>query len=111
MDSLIAIYKVWPGKNRFYCWGSIITGPADDCCINSCTWISICGITIPYIILITPKLWVDISPALSIPTYVLFISTILFLFLTQCSDPGIIPRKEMILVMNNKELLKYIEEE
>jgi hypothetical protein len=90
------LYEIWPGKNRFCCGGRLMTGPFEDCCTNMYTWISICGVGIPYIIVVTPKLWTEVSMWLCLPTYFLFASTVLFLIFTQFSDPGIIPRKHII---------------
>ena len=30
----ISLYEVWPGKNRFFCYGYFVTGPRDDACQN-----------------------------------------------------------------------------
>lgn len=78
----LPLYKVWPGKNRFCCFGHCVTGPPEDFCTNLYTWVSICGVSLPYVIFVAPVLWTSISPAISLPTYFLFASTVFFLLLT-----------------------------
>ena len=60
-------------------------------------------------VLVGPVLWNDLSPIISFPTYFLFVSTVFFLLMTQCSDPGIIPRKDIIKIINDTTLEKYVQ--
>ena len=88
------LYKAWPGKNRFLPCGCIM-GPLKDFFANiyfyACAIIAI----IPYSIFMLPKIW-QISPAIPILFYGSVVITTIFLNLTQCTDPGIIPRRPFL---------------
>ena len=91
-----------------------MTGPVDDTCQNlyenytylfnnliklkfcRYTWICILGVTIPYLVFVCPKLYLLYGPVLPVINALLFFVTILFLMLTGFTDPGIIPRKEVL---------------
>lgn len=81
----------WPGSNRFLC-GCTIAGPISDCAANSCWYICALAALVLISIFVTPNVW-NISPALPILFYLTIIFTTIFLNLTACTDPGIIPRR------------------
>lgn len=56
-------------------------------------WLSLSVVCIPYMVFVCPDLYVKVSPVLPIIISLLFFSTLLFLFLTSVTEPGIIPRK------------------
>jgi hypothetical protein len=88
-------YKVFPGKNRFplcgYC--GCITGPKDDTPANLCVWFCLIIPTVLFGIFIGPNLS-KVSIFLPIAYGLLCLVTIVLLCLTQCSDPGLIPRQK-----------------
>jgi len=96
------LHTVWPGKNWFSCGGLLMTGGSDDFfCPNICVW---CFIIVPssfYFLWVFPALWQKGVYALPALTLVIFLITTGSLLATCCSDPGIIPRREVILVTND----------
>lgn len=80
-----------------------MTGPCGDFGPNLYTWICILGAGIPYLIFIMPYLFSDFSPVLAVINVILFVATILFLILTGFTDPGIIPRKNMIILQVDED--------
>lgn len=91
----IKLYQIWPSKNRFLLKGRVIFGPKTDDCHYIFMLLLIFGVTIFFCILVMPYLWTDISPMLPCFIIYLFVSTIVFLFLTTYTDPGIIPKKKV----------------
>mmetsp|Transcript_14800 Transcript_14800/g.33669 ORF Transcript_14800/g.33669 Transcript_14800/m.33669 type:complete len:365 (-) Transcript_14800:116-1210(-) len=88
------VYEVWNqlgGNNKFHCRGRCVTGPTIDFYYNFCAWSFIVGPTVVYAYVCIPDL-VQISYLLPLVTALVFLSAILFLVLTSCTDPGIIPR-------------------
>lgn len=91
------VYEVWEqlgGKNRFYCGGRCITGPLIDRYFNLCTW---CTLLIPtgfFFVFCGPELWQrgDAASGLPLVAALSLLSAIIFLLLTSCTDPGILPR-------------------
>lgn len=88
------LYEAWPGKNRFLPFGCIM-GPLSDTCANIYVYICILGVLIPYFIFLFKDIW-DISPAVPLLFFISALITIFFLNLTQCTDPGIIPRRPFL---------------
>lgn len=102
------IYQVWPGKILFPCGGRCITaypsGPA------VCAWSFIltpCG----FYCMFVGRLWTEWYPLVPIAALSIFVLTASLLCLTCCSDPGIIPRRQLIIAAGLdkelKELLGY----
>jgi palmitoyltransferase ZDHHC9/14/18 len=85
------LYNIWPGRNRFLPCGCIF-GPIADSCANLYAYACFITALIPYCIFILPTVW-NINPAIPILLLLAVSCTILFLNLTQCTDPGIIPRR------------------
>eukprot|EP00929_Paragymnodinium_shiwhaense_P108109 TRINITY_DN74436_c0_g1_i1.p1 TRINITY_DN74436_c0_g1~~TRINITY_DN74436_c0_g1_i1.p1 ORF type:complete len:410 (+),score=72.40 TRINITY_DN74436_c0_g1_i1:92-1321(+) len=92
------LWQVWPSANIFCCRGFCITGGSDDChAANVCIW---CTILVPcsmYFVWIFPSLVGQGDIALPAATLVVFFVTTGSLLATCCTDPGIIPRREVIL--------------
>jgi palmitoyltransferase ZDHHC9/14/18 len=88
------IYKAWPGRNRFLPCGCIM-GPLADMSANLCVYCCILGALIPYCIFVLGDIW-SISPVIPILLFLSVIVLIIFLNLTQCTDPGIIPRRTFL---------------
>lgn len=92
------VYEIWHrpgigGKNRIRCWGYCVTGPPQiDVPYNFCAWFCILGPSV--VCMCLPYLW-HISVALPLTILFLLCTTVVSLLLTQCSDPGIIPRKDL----------------
>lgn len=91
------VYEVWPelvgSHNRFACRGRCVTGPTIDRWYNCAAWTFICVPTVLYYVFCAEYLWMHVSQMLPIFTGLLFVSTITFLLLTSCVDPGILPRR------------------
>lgn len=73
-----------------------MAGPDSDFGLNLFTWLAIIIIGSPFTFYINPVIFVQLHPAVAVCAYVIYIGTIVFLSLTQFSDPGIIPRKEIL---------------
>lgn len=89
------VYQVWSylgGRNRFLCCGRCVTGPRIDFGYNCCAWSFIAVPSAFYFAVCAPYLWAEVHWLLPILTGLVLISTIVFLLLTSCTDPGIIPR-------------------
>lgn len=89
------IYKAWPGKNRFIPLGCI-TGPVGDTCANLYVYICIASVLVPYFIFMLMEIW-KVSPAIPMLFFASAVITTIFLNLTQCTDPGIIPRRPFLV--------------
>jgi len=85
------LHHSWPGTNRFCC-GCTVAGPIKDWAANAYWYFCTIIVIIPISIFVTPDVW-NITPALPILFYLTIAITTLFLNLTGCSDPGIIPRR------------------
>mmetsp|Transcript_17071 Transcript_17071/g.19168 ORF Transcript_17071/g.19168 Transcript_17071/m.19168 type:complete len:365 (+) Transcript_17071:359-1453(+) len=89
------LYKLWPGRNIFYCRGVLISGPKSDRVANAFAWLAIIGTQALFIAFAAPFLWNSDGQAIPIVSSALFLSTVVFMLLTQFSDPGIIPRRKV----------------
>jgi len=89
------LYEIWPGKNRFCCFGRCMLSRSTDCKYVLITWGIILAFTLVYFIMIVPTLTGAILIFIPIFSGTLFLLTIIFFLLTSLSDPGIIPRKEL----------------
>lgn len=86
--------EAWPGNNRFCC-NYCITGPAKD--TPGLVFIYICQIVmiVSYSIIVLPSNWA-LTPVLPLLYLASSILLNLFIVLTACTDPGIIPRKPFL---------------
>lgn len=88
------LHEVWPGNNRFLC-GCCISGPSKE--VGGIIYIQFCilAIVIPFCIFVAGITW-EVSPALPLLFFLSLVATQIFLVLTSCSDPGIIPRRPFL---------------
>ena len=95
------LYETWPGRNRFMC--CCVAGPLRD--IGGYIYIFVCfaAAIIPFSIVIFQVNWA-ITPAIPILFYVFVGLALIFLHLTICTDPGIIPRYPYLI--RDKEKFK-----
>lgn len=85
------LHETWPANNHFCC-GCGVTGPANQYGGIGCLYVCIIGLIIPFCIFILPTVW-TVTPALPIIFFLSLILMTFFLFMTACTDPGIIPRR------------------
>lgn len=92
--SLLPLWKVWPGKNRFCCYGYCILGPRSDL-LHSVLVLIVAGVfSLLFVIFVVPFLS-EVSNSLPVVAgCLLSLTTILYCF-TALTDPGIIPRKQV----------------
>ncbi|EER19611.1 hypothetical protein Pmar_PMAR012594 [Perkinsus marinus ATCC 50983] len=55
----LQLYKLWPGKNRFYHGGAIMLGPREDLGFNICLWMFVLVPASMYFLGVAPWLWRD----------------------------------------------------
>eukprot|EP00747_Dinoflagellata_sp_TGD_P129699 gnl/TRDRNA2_/TRDRNA2_174724_c0_seq2.p1 gnl/TRDRNA2_/TRDRNA2_174724_c0~~gnl/TRDRNA2_/TRDRNA2_174724_c0_seq2.p1 ORF type:complete len:439 (-),score=51.27 gnl/TRDRNA2_/TRDRNA2_174724_c0_seq2:165-1481(-) len=106
------LYSVWPSQNKFLCGGLLMMGGEKACGItrncsvpNLCAWICILAPCSFYFTWVFPYLWGRGSYAMPAATLVVFLIASGSLLATCCSDPGIIPRREVILASASGEQL------
>jgi len=102
------VYEVWPqvgGRNRFLCKGRCITGPSIDFWYSCCAWSTILIPSIFYFAACTRCLWtLDVGyKLLVVATAAVFVVSIVSLLLTSCSDPGILPRRNLRMAVEGLE--------
>lgn len=104
---LARLYEHWPSKNSFCCCGLLMTGGTDECCCpNLCIW---CFILVPsalYFAFVAPSLVANGIYLLPGATLAVFCTTTGLLCATCCTDPGIIPRREVVLATGTAEQLR-----
>ncbi|ODN03468.1 putative palmitoyltransferase ZDHHC14 [Orchesella cincta] len=83
-------WEYFPGKNRFYCNGRVMTAPSIRFCVLSFALILL-TFTL-FLIFDAPFLTERVTVAVPIVGSILFISVVVNMFKTSFSDPGIIPR-------------------
>merc|ERR1719160_1148833 len=66
---------------------------------NLCAWSCILIPCVIYFVFALPHLWFKWPMPMIMLTLVVFILTVSFLLLACCSDPGVIPRRPLILGM------------
>eukprot|EP00418_Pyrodinium_bahamense_P034414 CAMPEP_0179151436 /NCGR_PEP_ID=MMETSP0796-20121207/73525_1 /TAXON_ID=73915 /ORGANISM="Pyrodinium bahamense, Strain pbaha01" /LENGTH=379 /DNA_ID=CAMNT_0020852539 /DNA_START=9 /DNA_END=1148 /DNA_ORIENTATION=+ len=94
----MSLYRVWPSQNLFCCGGALVTGGSSECWApNICVWTMILGPCYIYFYWVFPRLVQHGTFALPGATLVVFLMTVGLLLATCCTDPGIIPRREVIL--------------
>eukprot|EP01016_Furgasonia_blochmanni_P004982 TRINITY_DN11931_c0_g3_i2.p1 TRINITY_DN11931_c0_g3~~TRINITY_DN11931_c0_g3_i2.p1 ORF type:complete len:327 (+),score=22.89 TRINITY_DN11931_c0_g3_i2:117-1097(+) len=91
------LFEMWPGRNVFYCGGRFMTGPYRDMPMTLYTHFTIHVISIAYLVFATPLLVSEGNGFIVVFNLILYLSTAINLFLTAFTDPGIIPRKNIML--------------
>lgn len=101
------LWSVWPSRNTFCCKGALLTGGSDEfMCPNICVWSFIIIPSTFYFGWVFPALWHRGCYALPAFTLVIFLITSGSLLATCCSDPGIIPRREVIIATKDSQRLE-----
>jgi len=95
---MVPLYQVWPSENKFFCRGILMTGGSEDCWApNICVWTCILLPSSLFFIWVFPSLWHKGAYALPIAVLVVFSMTAFLLCATCCTDPGVVPRREVVL--------------
>ncbi|CAE8597696.1 unnamed protein product [Polarella glacialis] len=107
------LYNVWPSRNKFFCRGTLMTGGETEmgitpnCSVpNLCVWTCILAPCSLYFIWVFPHLWKEGVYALPLATLAVFLMATGFLLATCCSDPGIIPRREVVIATKTAQRLQ-----
>lgn len=102
------LHTVWPSRSKFFCRGFCITGGETELGItpnwsmpNLCAWVCILAPCSLYFLWVLPHLLSQGIYMMPAATAVAFLTACGFLLATCCSDPGIIPRREVILATNS----------
>lgn len=103
-----ALWSVWPSRNKFFFRGLCMTGGEIELGItpnwsvpNLCVWTCILAPCSLYFIWVFPHLVRQGCFAMPAATLAVFLMATGFLLATCCSDPGIIPRREVILATDS----------
>ncbi|EGD75165.1 hypothetical protein PTSG_06818 [Salpingoeca rosetta] len=102
-DPPVYEYELHPGNNLFPCWGRCIT--AKDQSVVSFTWMAFFVVFGVFLGLTAPYVWTHLTPALVIAPCILAVWSAASLLMTQCTDPGIVPRGEQCEILQPDEEL------
>lgn len=89
------LHRAWPGNNRFLCH-CCVTGPGRDAPGLLFVYVCMISVLVAFTVFMLPNNW-NVSPVLPILYYATCFTLNLFVMLTACSDPGIIPRRPFLL--------------
>eukprot|EP00746_Dinoflagellata_sp_MGD_P003025 gnl/MRDRNA2_/MRDRNA2_105900_c0_seq1.p1 gnl/MRDRNA2_/MRDRNA2_105900_c0~~gnl/MRDRNA2_/MRDRNA2_105900_c0_seq1.p1 ORF type:complete len:312 (-),score=43.18 gnl/MRDRNA2_/MRDRNA2_105900_c0_seq1:31-966(-) len=92
MDEEVRLWKIWPSKNRIFFDGLCITGP--QVAMLGGTFILVC---LPFTLwrIVAYDWLLETAPTLSQLTVSCFVISVALLFRVSCSDPGILPRRDI----------------
>jgi len=81
------------------------------CCMalspaNWFTWVCVLGPSLLYFIVAMPYYWVEVTPLLPFMALFFFFLTVGCLLAACCTDPGIIPRREVIVASGDEKRLE-----
>lgn len=103
MSGNVPLYKIWPTNNLICCFGNCMIGPfcgEEDFSANGCTWLVIIGLTSFFLVFCVKTIYNDYFYF-----FIMYMCSFLLLsfclLCTQCSDPGIIPRKPFLKLKRN----------
>lgn len=94
------LWEVWPGKNRFFLKGKIMMGPRSDLPYYLTSLFLIVSIPCVFFIFIGTYLVFHGKAGLFYIEIVCFVITLCFYFLASCTDPGIVPRRNISVALN-----------
>mmetsp|Transcript_73316 Transcript_73316/g.222066 ORF Transcript_73316/g.222066 Transcript_73316/m.222066 type:complete len:392 (-) Transcript_73316:66-1241(-) len=100
------VYEVWAqvgGRSQFFCCGHCVTGPRIDFGYTCCAWSFILLPSLAYFVFCARWLSLHVSPWMPVLTGLTLASTVVLLLLTSCTDPGIIPRHALQVVVRGLE--------
>ena len=92
----LRLAELWPGKHRFYFKGWCIAGPKEDLCSQICVLFQTLVIVGLYYGVCAAPLAERASIWLPISFSFVLLVTLTFYFLTHCTDPGNIPRRQFL---------------
>mmetsp|Transcript_66594 Transcript_66594/g.124273 ORF Transcript_66594/g.124273 Transcript_66594/m.124273 type:complete len:407 (-) Transcript_66594:53-1273(-) len=108
------LWQVWPTRSKFFCNGFCMTGGETELGITSfwsvpnlCVWTCIMAPCSVYFGWVFPTLLQEGSYALPLATLAVFFLATGFLLATCCSDPGVLPRREVILATRSGDTLEH----
>lgn len=102
------LYLVWPGKNIFLFGGRIMLGPKPQYFLLNLLlfWL----VSLPYFIYVCPSIGDKNMIITTILGLIFFLYTSISYFLTSFVDPGILPRKNLLIyIEDSDENLKILE--
>jgi len=102
--SVLPLYQVWPAKSSFWCKGYCMTGRFGFAPLVA--WLCILVPAVIYAAAALPMVWLEWHPLLPVLTLCVFLVTVAMLTLTCCSDPGVIPRRRLLIASGAAEELK-----
>ncbi|GAX81070.1 hypothetical protein CEUSTIGMA_g8505.t1 [Chlamydomonas eustigma] len=88
----LRVYENWQGNEVFFCYGYLVGGPNWKATFGSAALI-VCP-TVIFLTFVSPYLTFQLNAAIMVFSCLLPTLCIVFLFMTACRDPGIIPREE-----------------
>eukprot|EP00928_Gymnodinium_smaydae_P034188 TRINITY_DN24293_c0_g4_i1.p1 TRINITY_DN24293_c0_g4~~TRINITY_DN24293_c0_g4_i1.p1 ORF type:complete len:491 (+),score=78.75 TRINITY_DN24293_c0_g4_i1:82-1554(+) len=106
-EVLRPLYKLWPSRNLFFCRGFCMTGGTDEYFApNICVWCFILFPSVLYFVWVFPTMVARGAYAFPMATFVMFFITVGTLLATSCTDPGIIPRRDVILATDTADAIQ-----
>jgi len=105
-ERMIPLYKAWPGRSHFFCDGRCLTGVPSTAFLLS--WGLILVPSIVYLVFGFRFVWDRAHPVVSLATLALLFLVLSFLVATSCTDPGIIPRRDLILACGSREAVSEL---
>lgn len=95
------LWEFWEGNNRFLCKGKFMTGPKKD--NYHLIFTVIVAVLLPsvYLLAISKYIWNHVSPWILIFTVYFHLVSIVLFLLTTLTEPGIIPRKKLLIALGN----------
>lgn len=89
----LRVYRLWPGKNRFYCFGLCVAGSWSDFGAQFCVFSMIVIACAIYFGIFAASLARRVSIWMPITFALVIVLLLLAYFMTHCTDPGFIPRR------------------
>eukprot|EP00929_Paragymnodinium_shiwhaense_P102497 TRINITY_DN65696_c0_g1_i1.p1 TRINITY_DN65696_c0_g1~~TRINITY_DN65696_c0_g1_i1.p1 ORF type:complete len:462 (-),score=67.95 TRINITY_DN65696_c0_g1_i1:150-1535(-) len=109
------LYSVWPSRSKFFCGGMGMTGGETElgitpnCSVpNLCVWTCILAPCSLYFVWVFPHLWREGNYTMPLATLAVFFMASGSLLATCCSDPGVLPRREVILATDTADKLQEV---